>query len=342
MIKEICVIGHPSKLGGADTELDHQIYAWQKMGVKVHICHTAQLDTNLKNMKMESRGCVYHKPNDWKSLNGMHVISFCNGVFLRNLKYIKLYAKSTTFINCMTWNFRNEIQCQRAGLIDFHLYQTDHALQMVSKKLRSLGKPYRPIRFEPYFRREDFPFHGNRPTDKFRFGRISRGDGQKYNPKQLWIYKNFKSEKPKDGIILGWDKRSKRKFGNNPQIPPYIKCYEEGGITQQEFYKHTDVLILAADTFENLPRVGMEAISSGSILVVDNRGGWKNQVDNGRTGFLCNNEHEFVQRSALLANNDVIRETMRNEALKKLKGRWGLESSMKSWDIVFDRWEKLK
>lgn len=40
MIKEICVVGHPSKLGGADTELEHQIYLWRYMGIDVYIRRT--------------------------------------------------------------------------------------------------------------------------------------------------------------------------------------------------------------------------------------------------------------------------------------------------------------
>ena len=54
MIKELCVIGHPSKLGGADTELDHQIHLWREMGVGVNICHTGtHYDDNLLKMKKE-------------------------------------------------------------------------------------------------------------------------------------------------------------------------------------------------------------------------------------------------------------------------------------------------
>ena len=37
---DICVIGYPSRVGGADTELDHQIRVWQALGVKVHLIHT--------------------------------------------------------------------------------------------------------------------------------------------------------------------------------------------------------------------------------------------------------------------------------------------------------------
>jgi hypothetical protein len=86
MLEALCVIGHPSRLGGADTELDHQITCWRAMGVEVHICHTGELDSHLKGMQLEARGCVYHTPRDWESLEGMHCISFCNGDFLSNLQ----------------------------------------------------------------------------------------------------------------------------------------------------------------------------------------------------------------------------------------------------------------
>ena len=134
MIKELCIIGHPSKIGGADTELDHQIRCWQKMGITVHICHTSYVDNNCKKMKMEERDCIYHISEDWKSLTGMHTISFCNGEFLKNLIKIKKYAKTTTFVNCMTWNFKKEIEAKERGLIDFHLYQTKEQFEKVSKK----------------------------------------------------------------------------------------------------------------------------------------------------------------------------------------------------------------
>jgi len=340
MISELCIVGHPSNLGGADTELSHQIYVWQKMGIKVHICHTTPLDQNLKKMKMEERGCIYHKPCDWLSLRNFHVISFCNGRFLQYLPQIRMYAKTTTFVNCMTWNFPREIECQRQGLIDFHLYQSDHGLQMVSQKLKVLGKPYRPIRFQPYFHLQDFPFIKDRPADKFRFGRISRGDADKFHEKQLWVYDQFMSPVPKEGIILGWDNRAKKKFGREPSA--CIKAYPESGISQQDFYKHTDVLILMAKTFENLPRVGFEAMASGSVMIVDNRGGWKIQVEDGKTGFLCNNESEFVQRSSQLAADKNLRDDMRQKAFDKLQREWGIESSMKSWENIFNQWEKLR
>ncbi|REJ89910.1 MAG: glycosyltransferase family 1 protein [Planctomycetota bacterium] len=338
MIDALCIIGHPSRLGGADTELDHQIHCWQAMGVDVHICHTGALDANLRAMQMEQRGCIYHRQCDWSSLDGMHCISFCNGEFLKALPEIRKYARTTTFVNCMTWNFDRELEMQSRGLIDFHLYQTDHAMERVSQKLKDRGT-YRPLRFQPHFHAADFPFHEQRPTDKFRFGRISRDDADKHGARQLWIYETMTAPVLKEGVILGWGQRAQSKYGREPDS--YIRTHPEGGISQKEFYEFCEAIIMTTETFENLPRVGFEAMASGSVLVVDNRGGWTLEVEDGKTGWLCRDDREFVYKASRCAFEQEERNRMRHAARQRLDEHWGLETAMKSWERVFDAWEAL-
>lgn len=356
MINEICIIGHPSYCGGADTELFDQIKCWYKMGIKIYILHTGPIYGIVKTLKPileKEYGCTYLVPRQWNQCRGMHCISFCNGEFLNNLTKIKQFAKTTTFVNCMTWNFKKEIECQSNGLIDFHLYQTDHGMRLVSKQLKKF-KDYKPIRFDPYFDPTPFKYYGNRPNDHFRFGRISRADIVKFSGNQLDIYDCFKSPVPKSGIILGWSpmisakikmRKNKvtSKIHNKNEVifyDDYLQLLKEGAISQQDFYKFCDVLIMAADTFENLPRVGFECMASGTVMVVDNRGGWTLQVDDGATGFLCDGPREFIEKSTLLANNPELKEELRGLARNKLERDWGIEKSMKSWDLVFSEWEK--
>ena len=341
MIKELCVIGHPSKLGGADTELDHQIHLWRQMGIDVYICHTGGFDQNLLVMKgeMEAIGVQYLPASSWKHLGGFHTISFCNGEFLSNIEEIKKYAKSTTFVNCMTWNFDKEVVAQENNMLDFHLYQTQHQFDMVSKRLKTKGSVYRPIQFNPYFNTEAFPFIERKNNDVFKFGRISRGDADKYNGSQLWIWETMTAPVLKEGTVLGWDHRAKKKFGID--LPYYVKGYAEGEITQQKLYSECDVIILSTDTFENLPRIGFEAMASGSVLVVDNKGGWKVLVDDGKTGWLCNNEREFVYKASRAAHEVEETNTLRLAARNKIEDRWGKENSMKSWENVFNEWENM-
>jgi len=336
MIDELCVIGHPSRLGGADTELDHQIYWWQAMGIRVHVCPTGRLDENLVAMKLEERGCIYHQPNDWPSVEGLHCVAFCNGAFLNALPEIRKHAQTTTFVNCMTWNFDAEVEMQRRGLIDFHLYQTQHAHERVSPKLKRLGN-YRPLYFTPYFHADEFPFHDQRPQDQFRFGRISRDDAGKYGERQLWIYETMTAPVLKEGLILGWGPNTERRFGRKPDS--YIRTLPEGSVSQQEFYEFCEAIIMTTDTFENLLRVGFEAMASGSVLVVDRRGGWKLQVEDGRTGWLCGDDREFVYKASRCAFETEERDQMRYAARQRLEEQWGLEAAMRSWERVFEEWE---
>ncbi len=338
MLDALCIIGHPSRLGGADTELDHQIHCWQAMGVEVHVCHTGPLDENLRAMRLCERGCIYHEPRDWGSLAGLHCISFCNGEFLAALPDIKRFARTTTFVNCMTWNFPREIEMQERGLIDFHLYQTDHALERVSPKLRELAT-YRPLRFRPYFHAAEFPFHDDRPTDRFRFGRVSRDDADKHGARQLWIYETMTAPVLKEATILGWGPRSESKYRRRPD--EYIRTYPEGGLAQAEFYRLCEAIIMTTDTFENLPRVGFEAMASGSVLVVDDRGGWRLQVEDGKTGWLCRDDREFVYKASRCAFESEERREMRHAARHKLEREWGQETAMQSWESVFAAWDKL-
>ncbi|MCC6511130.1 MAG: glycosyltransferase [Pirellulaceae bacterium] len=333
-ISELCIVGHPSRLGGADTELDHQIYCWQAMGITVHVCHTAALDRHTEAMRLRERGCIYHASRDWPSLSGMHCIAYCNTEFLKHLPEIKRFARSTTFVNCMSWNFDLEVEMQGRGLIDFHLYQTEHAFERVSPRLRDQGR-YRPMMFTPYFHADEFTFHTARAQDKFRFGRISRGDADKFGPGQLWIYETMTAPVLKEGLILGWDLRARRRFGMDP--PKYIRGLPERAMTQPDFYRYCEAIIMTTDTFENLPRVGMEAMASGSILVVDNRGGWKLLVEDGVSGWLCADDREFVYKASRCAFEHEERQHMRVAARQRLQ-RWGLQPAMDSWSRVMDAW----
>lgn len=335
MINEFAVIGSPGVLGGADTELGHQIRCWLNMGIKINIVPTYEPDLELIEV-YENLGCVYHEPKEWRTLDGLHCISFCNSEFLDNLPLIRKYAKSTTFVNCMTWNFAKEIEMHKKGYIDFHLYQTYHQMGKVSIALKKYSK-YRPIVFKPYFYNE-YEFICKRPKDKFRFGRVSRADPSKYNANSLWVYEAMTSPILKEGHLLGWSDKIQDKIG---EVPYWINTYHERSIEPKEIYEKCDAIIMTTDTYENLPRVGFEAMASGCLLIVDNKGGWKCQVDNGITGWLCNDRREMTYKASRAAFEPNEVEDMVIAAKSKLDNNWGLEISMKSWDNYFMELSKL-
>lgn len=336
-MNEICVVGYPSRLGGADTELDHQIHIWQTLGLKVHLVHTGPLDENARAMRMDARGCVVHEPRDWQACRGRHVISYCNGEFLANLPAIKGYAKSTTWVNCMTWLFDAEKQAHRQGLIDHFLYQTDHARERVQDELKSINPSYHWHRVRPHFHLADFAYIENRPRDRFRFGRISRDDADKFHEAQIWVYETMVAPVLKEGIMLGVNDAVRQKIG---RIPNWIAAHPAGTFPAQALYAHAACIIQMSDTYENLPRVGLEAMASGSLLIVDDRGGWRELVQHGQTGFLCRDQREFAYYASRAAFELEEQRQMVRAARDWLTTNWGVEQAKAEWTRFFHAIDK--
>lgn len=337
-MNELCVIGYPSRVGGADTELDHQIHVWQALGVRVHLIHTGAFDDNLRSMRMEDRGCVIHEPRDWSACRDKHVISYCNGEFLKHLDVIRSYAKTTTFVNCMCWLFDAEKEAHRKGLIDCFLYQTDHARERVQADLFAINPNYRWFKVRPYFHVAEFPFNVDRAEDRFRFARISRDDPAKFHPSQMWVYEAMVAPVLKEGVILGINDTIREKIG---QEPNWIRGLAAGAVPVQEVYRQAHCIIQMAETYENLPRVGFEAMASGCVLIVDHRGGWCEEVLHGQTGFLCRNDREFVYYASRTAHERAERRQMAVRAREWLEDQWGLEPAKRGWSEFFRFLEAL-
>ena len=127
----------------------------------------------------------------------------------------------------------------------------------------------------------------------------------------------------KSGLFLGFDARSEAKIGK-----PYdwIKiAYDHTHVSQQDFYRHCEIILQPSDTKENWPRIGFEAMSSGSVLIVDNRGGWKRIVEHGKTGWLCDHERDFIYYASRMAYEPNMRSDMAAAARERSLQLGGLE-----------------
>ena len=328
---KIGVVGFPGLYGGAGVELDNHLTLWHEMGYDIHIVATGNPESEPLLQKTLVRAHI-HAPGEFSALKGMPVISFCNDVFLNKIDEIKKYAGKTIFVNCMTWLFDKEKKAHEKGLIDLFLYQTARTQAKVGATLEGINKNYNWKVFHSWFDDTNFPFHKNRQHDKFRFGRISREDGDKFAKDTLFVYETMVAPVLKSGIMLGFDKRSEDKIGKSPN---WIRVYPGCGITQQEFYAHCECIIQKADTFENWPRVGMEAMSSGSVLIVDKRGGWEDMVKHGETGWLCKDSREFIYYSSRMAFEHAERDAMALKAYEFFQDMNDKEKSKQHWREIF-------
>ena len=338
MTQKVYVHGFPGLYGGAGTELHHQIPIWQKLGLDVHLIPSAptfRIDPLLP--EMVRRGVTVHAQDDFAAIErNAPVFGFCSRPFLKSLDVIRRYSVNTIFVNCMTWLFDEEKKRQSEGKIKAFLYQNEDVRQVHARALRGINKDAgaKFLPFVPWFDASRFPFIGRRNGDFFGCGRISRQDQDKYSAATLPIYESFVSPVPKVGLFVGFDHRSAKKIGSPPRW--IILARDQKDISQQVFYKHAEIVLQPTDTIENWPRVGLEAMSSGSVLIVDNRGGWRRMIEHGRTGFLCNDVRDFVYYASKMAYEPEERLRIAERARVRGQQLASEDASKESWQRVFE------
>jgi hypothetical protein len=337
-INRIFVYGFPALYGGAGTELHHQIIAWEHMGMDIHLIPTNpgyKQETLYK--EMIERGVTVHEMNEWEAIEaGDPVLGFCNAEFLEHLPKIHARTRRTIFTNCMTWLFDKEKERMTEGMIGMFLYQNEAVRQKNMPELQGLNDDpeIRYTTFKPYFENTLFPFIKERSEEHFGCGRISRQDSDKYAKETLHIYEYFVSPKFKKGLFLGYDHRAQEKIG---QPFDWITVATDQAVcSQQDFYKHCEIILQPTDTTENWPRVGFEAMSSGSVLIVDKRGGWEQMVKHGETGWLCERPRDFIYYASKMAYEPNMRDDMAEASRLHCQELGGLEASITSWEEVFE------
>jgi len=342
-IKKIFINGFPSLYGGAGTELHHQMLLWLEMGMELHIIpSTSGYEAEALYHDLINKGVIIHAPKDWSVLNeGDPIIGFCNGDFLESLPDIRKHTRRTIFVNCMTWLFDKEKQCMKDGLISMFLYQNELVRQKLMPELKALNgdENIKFATFKAYFNNEAFPYIARRDDSFFGCGRISRQDADKFSKETLHIYEYFVSPKWKKGLFLGFDARSEKKIGR-----PYDwiqSAADQNQVSQQDFYRHCSIILQPSDTTENWPRIGFEAMASGSVLIVDNRGGWQQMVEHGKTGWLCDSPRDFIYYASKMAYEPNMRDDMAAAAYQRGLLLGGKQASISSWGAIFESIENL-
>ena len=333
------ILGFPGEYGGAGTELRHQIHLWVKAfpEIKINIIPTQQGFKNepLYNEMINLGVSIHEKPLDFSIIKKDDaLISFCSNDFLQNLEKIHSFTKKTIWVNCMTWLFKLEKLKAHKDLVSFYLYQRPEVRDDHESQLKKRGSTAEFIHFKPYFSQDGWEFSCI-DQSKVNIGRISRQDADKFAANTLHIYEYITSPKWKQGHFLGFDQRSKEKIGNPF---PWIKTYsDQRSLPVKDFYSIVDFIVQPTDTMENLPRIGFEAMFTGTPLVVDNRGGWKYMINHGVDGFLCNTQQDFIYWGTRLAFEFDLRKKIADNALIKARALSSFEVSKESWRKIFEK-----
>jgi hypothetical protein len=336
------VHGFPGLYGGASTELHHQILVWRHLALEVHLIPFWDSFSEPLLPEMKELGVIVHPPNNFTAVEpGDPVLGFCSSEFLAALPEIRQRTSRTIFANCMTWLFDREREAMASGLISMFLYQNESIRLKQMEELSAINDDpkIRHVTFRPYFDNGRFPFVKHRNLETFGCGRISRQDADKFSASTLHIYEYFVAPTLKRGLFLGFDQRSERKIGK--PFDWIRTARDQNELSQQDFYAHCEIVLQPMDTTENWPRVGFEAMSSGSVLIVDNRGGWQQIVEHGKTGWLCNHERDFIYYASKMAYEPNMRNDMAEAARERGLQLGGLEASLESWKEVLEEISKL-
>lgn len=336
---KLVIYGFPGLFGGAATELHHQICVLAPLtkskGIELWIIPTQE---GYKNEPLYQwcldQGVQITTPHNFSILTESDaIISFCSSDFLKRLPTIHKITKNTCFVNCMTWLFDQEQVAHRQNLIKLSLYQREGVRVEHQFKLQKIGSKGIFKTFVPYFDESSTEF-SLYEGERVCLGRISRPDSDKFGKHINQIYDWIVSPKLKRGIFLGWKEETIQKIG----VPPvWIERYSSHReFPVKDFYKTVNFVCQPTSTNENWPRIGFEAMHSGCPLIVDNRGGWRSMIVHGKTGFLCDNERDFIYWGSRLCYEVSFREDIAHQAKEHVKTLSGFDVSHQSWEEVLD------
>lgn len=336
-MKRLFILGFPGLYGGAGTELHHQIILWagQLIDIELRIIPTMDGYENepLYQEMLDLGIRIEHKLDFSEVTDKDAVINFCSRVFWEALPTIYEKTQRIAWVNCMTYVFDAEKDMAQRDMVSHFLYQRQEVLEDHQEILTKLGARGKFMLFKPYFNNRSCVF-SVKDQPYTHIGRISRQDADKFSPKTLHIYEYITSRKLKRGHFLGWGPKAEEKIG---KPFPWIKTYENHKVFPvKNFYDQVDFIVQPTDTLENLPRIGFEAMFSGKPLVVDNRGGWKHLIEHEKSGFLCDDERDFIYWGTRLAYEPDLRLRIAEAAYDRAVELSSIQESRKSWRAVFD------
>ncbi len=358
--REIYVWGYIHNCGGAGPELLHQIELWLMNGVEIHLVVDAGTDVLVDE----------HNPRrEWCNARGIHthmyepgifrdkvVISFCQDEFMNRLPQIVADGKPRLVIwfNCMTWNHGHdrhdnqpptELSNHASGLIDMFGFQSEYQRGVLTPKLEEAGGKFEVLEgYVPYFHLAN-DFHAPRRAvrnneEKFRIGRISRDDPDKFPPNLWQLVSLIHAPKPVHFWIVGLGGNASAKIGS-PESDPIATsldrrwwdyCYDSSLISN-EFWPHIDLLFHYWDQFrENYPRALLEAMAAGVPIVCNNTGGNPEIVQDGHSGFCVNSDAEAIFRASQLACDPELYNSIAENAYQALlDGPANAERAWQAW-----------
>lgn len=333
------ISGYPGDVGGANTECWHTVRLWRRFGLDVTFLPTWKANTAWRD-RLDAIGCrtIETTPEGLKDvplLAGSVVVSFCNANFLAAADRFRDLGCPIVWLGCMTWLFAEERRhYQRRGPFERYVFQSHYQQEQLQPQLARFGvAPEQCHLIRGAFSWDEFPL---RPLEHPRgtplvVGRISRAAEDKYSSNTWPIYRRIPHAIR--ARLMAWDQRVQRKLGPPPD---WAQCLPAGAERPQEFLSKLHCMVqVNGGAGENWPRSGLEAMSTGVPVVVQNQWGWREMVRHGETGFLCDTDDELAYSAARLGYDEELRMHVARQARK------ALEEELANPEVLWAAWKRL-
>lgn len=339
--RPIFVVGYPSYVGGADTELWHTIRIWRTAGIAVRMVPTWKAPDDWK-ARLEGIGVPTYQIDGQEELDsvpdlaGSTIVSFCNGEFLIHADRFRQLGCKVVWVNCMTWVFPKEIEhYERHGPFDRYVFQSEFQRQQLLRVLARFGVTEAACRLiRGAFAFDEFPFNPlpHCPGEPFVFGRIARPDLDKWSS-NLWPIYRAVQYSNKQAKVMAWDEQLNNKCGSPPAWALALAANSEPA---RKFMASLHCMFpINGGARENWPRSGLEAMASGVPIVAQREWGWCEMIEHGVTGFLGGDDCELAHFTAMLAHDEELRLHIARQA------RHRLVSELASPAAILPKWVEL-
>jgi|SRR5579862_138041 len=302
----IWISGAPSFVGGADTELHHQIILWRKHHVAVHIVPTGDVNPKMKAQMLDI-GCRFlaYRPGIFKD---KFVVSYCNGEALKILlRDGEGRPRVFIWFNCMTWTTPEEIEAIKRGLITHVGFVSDYQKSILKAKyVKALGRNHafpKLIDYSPWLDISQFNVI-RKSASFFGIGRISRDDPAKFSPDCWRIFDRVLTPGEKKVFVLGYGPNVEKITGKPPAGLDW-QWWTPGAISSREFYSKIDVLIhKTGGSRESYCRVFVEAMAHGVVPLAEDAFAFPELLSRSkalREYLLCKTSDEMSFKASQLA-----------------------------------------
>lgn len=314
--------GMPAHFGGAMVEAGDTALLWRP-GIEVtclilNTCHCGgpQLwpheepawERRLTDAGVEFVYADCGRLGEVQGLAGSPVVAFCSRHFLHNWSELASLGCYCVWSPCMCYTAPEETAAFRDVPPSIVHVQSEYQESQIRADYESWGchqffrcrGAFDPLPFRP---------RAHKSGERFIVGRLARANRTKWNP-HLWYMLQRARDTGLDLEVLcqAWSDEVLEKVG---PPPPWAICYKDGANTAEEFLARCHAMICPNWTAkENWPRVGLEAMSVGVPLIVDDAGGWREMC--GDAAIYCDKDDfgAYGRAIKLLAGDEMYRQRL--------------------------------